>query len=50
MVKCAFAQGSSTITGKRIIPFIMSEEESFDINTPLDLEIARMLMQKKVKT
>jgi len=49
MVKCAFAQGSSTITG-RIIPFIMSEEESFDINTPLDLEIARMLMQKKVKT
>jgi len=39
-----------SVTGTNIIPFVMSDEESFDINTPLDLEIARMLMQKKVKT
>lgn len=36
-----------SVTGKNIIPYVMSEEESFDINTMLDLKIARMLWRKR---
>ena len=35
-----------SVLGKEIAPFVMSEEESFDINTPLDLELAEYLIKK----
>lgn len=36
-----------SVTGTKIIPFVMENEiESFDINTPLDLLLARMIFQK----
>jgi CMP-N-acetylneuraminic acid synthetase len=36
-----------SVTGTNIIPYIMNEEEAFDINTPLDLEIANYLMKRR---
>jgi len=33
-------------TGDIIIPYVMSEDESFDINNPLDLKIAGKLIKK----
>jgi CMP-N-acetylneuraminic acid synthetase len=36
-----------SVTGTKIIPFVMENEiESFDINTPLDLLLARMIFQR----
>ena len=35
--------------GNNIIPYLMSEEDSVNIDTPLDLEIARFLAQKELK-
>ena len=34
-------------TGDRIVPFIMDEMESFDINTPFDFEYAETILQKQ---
>lgn len=39
----------NSVTGNRILPYIMSEAESLDINTPLDMELANMLLKRKVK-
>jgi len=36
-----------SVTGTDIIPYLMDEEESFDINTMQDLEIARLLWRSK---
>ena len=36
-----------SVTGTDIIPYQMSEEESFDINTMQDLDIARFLWRKR---
>jgi CMP-N-acetylneuraminic acid synthetase len=33
-------------TGDIIIPYIMGEDESFDINTPMDLKIAKTIIKK----
>ena len=38
-----------SVTGNHIIPYIMSEEESFDINTPLDLEQAELIAKRHNK-
>ena len=35
--------------GNNIIPYLMSEEDSVNIDTPLDLEIARFLAQRELK-
>lgn len=35
-----------SITGKRILPFIMDEAESLDINNPIDLDLARLILNK----
>jgi len=39
----------NSITGSRILPIIMDESESVDINTPLDFELAEVLMEKRKK-
>jgi CMP-N-acetylneuraminic acid synthetase len=38
-----------SITGINIVPFVMDEFESVDINNPLDFEFAEMLLKKKEK-
>ena len=39
----------NSITGTKIIPFVMDEYESLDINSPIDFEFAEFLMKKKAK-
>lgn len=34
-----------SVTGTSIVPHVMSEEEAFDINTPLDLKLAELMMR-----
>ena len=43
ITKPATIRNQRSTTGKIIIPFIMDEIESWDINTPLDFEIAERL-------
>ncbi|MDD2689539.1 MAG: acylneuraminate cytidylyltransferase family protein [Candidatus Omnitrophica bacterium] len=38
----------NSITGTEIIPFVMEEVESLDINTPLDFKFAELLMKEKL--
>jgi len=38
-----------SITGTNIVPFVMDEIESLDINNPIDFEIAEMLIKKQGK-
>jgi CMP-N,N'-diacetyllegionaminic acid synthase len=37
-----------SVTGTSIVPFVMSEEEAFDINTPLDMKMAELIISNKV--
>lgn len=36
-------------TGDLIVPFIMDEQESIDVNTPLDFELAEMIITKQIR-
>ncbi|MFC1496772.1 cytidylyltransferase domain-containing protein [Candidatus Margulisiibacteriota bacterium] len=36
-----------SITGEKIIPFVMGEIESVDINMPIDFELAEILLEKE---
>lgn len=36
-----------SMTGDRIVPFILPEDEVIDVDTPRDLEIARFFMERK---
>ena len=38
-----------SVTGTEIVPFVMDEAESLDVNTPLDLELARLVLRKSRK-
>lgn len=38
-----------SVTGREIIPYPMEESESLDINTPLDLELAKLMVAKSQK-
>lgn len=42
--------GKDSITGTEIIPFIMDEIESIDINTGLDLDLAELIIKKGLST
>ncbi len=37
----------NSMTGKKILPFIMNPDDVYDIDTPRDLEIARHFFEKK---
>lgn len=45
VIRLATIMKKNSVTGKTILPFVMSEEESIDINTPLDLELAKLMMK-----
>ncbi len=51
ITKISVLKRYKNITGNKIIPFFTKNYEGFDINTPLDWNMAKILMQKKlVKT
>jgi CMP-N-acetylneuraminic acid synthetase len=38
---------SDSLYGQRIVPYIMSEEDSVDIDTPFDLQVADWLIRSR---
>jgi CMP-N-acetylneuraminic acid synthetase len=49
ITKPATIKNKRSPTGDIIIPFIMDELESVDVNTPLDFMFAEMLLKEKLK-
>lgn len=47
IVKSSVVLKYKSTIGDRILPFVMSEEESVDINRPIDFEMAELLLKKK---
>jgi N-acylneuraminate cytidylyltransferase len=47
VIKPATIWGKNSVTGTKILPLVMSEAESIDINTPLDLELARCILKNR---
>jgi|TARA_X000001036_G_scaffold406967_1_gene416071 CMP-N,N'-diacetyllegionaminic acid synthase len=45
--KISVIKKNKTITGKKIIPFLTSSEEGFDINYPIDIALAKHYKRKK---
>lgn len=41
-------RGKKSITGRDIIPFVMDEIESIDVNTPLDFLLAETVLKKRL--
>lgn len=48
VIRAANISQKNSITGKRILPFIMDEIESLDINNSMDLDFANFIFQKKL--
>lgn len=49
ITKPATIKNKRSPTGEIIVPFIMDEIESVDVNTPLDFMFAEMLLKEKLK-
>ena len=49
VVKTPVIYKKKSITGTQIIPLVMDEFESFDLNTPLDFMVAQALMRERLK-
>jgi len=40
--------GKKSMTGDKMLPYIMDQNDVIDIDTKLDLEFARFFMEKKI--
>ena len=50
VVRTSVIYKKRSITGTKIIPLVMDELESFDLNTPLDFTVAQAMMLESLKT